>query len=86
LTWPTGGVSRVKFEVVGLAIKNNQRRKIVYGEFDEYADAYDYKKWLENPTNWKTEPGKQPYIVLISEKEADDNIDDDTLRYGDCND
>ena len=57
----------MKYKVVGTVLENNERQKIIYGEFDEYAEAYDYKEWLENIDNWKKNPSEQPYIVSIEE-------------------
>ena len=71
----------MKYEVVGFVEENGQRREIIYAEFPTYAEAYDYKEWLEDSNNWKDNLNDKPYIVSIREiYDAWTEMDED-IRY-----
>lgn len=62
----------MRFKVIGTIIKKGERCNVEYGDYPIYSQAYDYKKWLENPDNWKDYPELQPYMVTIIPTNDDD--------------
>lgn len=56
------------YKVIGIAYENGEKREIYYGEFEEYAEAFDYKEHLEQSDNWKDNklPVK-PYMFYIED-------------------
>lgn len=69
------------YKVIGTTIEDGERRKIYYGEFDTYAEAYDYKEYLENPNHWTINDPRRPYMVYIEEIKTDgDKYFDDAME------
>lgn len=55
------------FKLIGIAYQNGEKRKIHYGEFNEYQEAYDYKRYLEDGNNWTNNDPNRPYMLYIED-------------------
>lgn len=64
-----GGNYSMRFRICGYAHQNDEKRKIYYGTFDDYPEAYDYKEYLENEKSWDGLKETRPYMLNIEEIE-----------------